>query len=90
MEKNKTRLLIWILVAVIVLLVGFIGYVFAVQPAITGYAVDRQVEGFQYAILSIMQQATTCQPVPLVAGNQTINVIAIDCLPPELFQSAQE
>jgi hypothetical protein len=37
-------------------------------------------EGFRQAILEIMQRLSTCQSVPLYAGNTTINVIAVECL----------
>ncbi len=36
--------------------------------------------GFEQGIIQIIQQASTCQQVPLIMGNQTINIIAVDCL----------
>ena len=36
--------------------------------------------GYQQAILKIVQQAVSCQQVPLYVGNQTLNVIAVKCL----------
>ena len=36
--------------------------------------------GYQQAILEVMQQLSTCNPVPLVAGNATINAVAVECL----------
>ena len=36
--------------------------------------------GYQQAILQIIEQASTCQQVPLFFNNQTINVIAVECL----------
>ena len=88
MEKGKNKTLIWILIAVIVVLAGLVLYMLVIRPAITGNIVGWQNEGVTYAIASIMQQATSCQPVPLTFGNQTINMIAVECLPPELFQQA--
>ncbi len=85
MAKNKTKLLIWILVLVIVVLLGIVGYVFAVQPALTGYATAQQQTGVQLALLSVMQQAGQCQTVPLTYGNVTMNLVAVECL-----QQAQE
>ena len=83
MEKGKSRTLVWILIAVIVVLAGLLIYLLAVKPAITGNAVKMQNAGFTYAIYSIMQQAAQCQVVPLTFGNQTINMIAVDCLQQE-------
>ena len=36
--------------------------------------------GYQQAILQIIEQASTCQQVPLFFNKQTINVIAVECL----------
>jgi hypothetical protein len=38
--------------------------------------------GYEQAILQIVQQATTCQQVPLLVGNDTISIIAVGCLQP--------
>ncbi len=77
---NKKNVLITLLVAVIVVMAIILVYIFLVRPSVTGYAVDKQNQGIEFAIVSIMQQAATCQPVPLTFGNQTINLIAIECL----------
>jgi len=37
-------------------------------------------QGFEQAIIQVVQQATTCQQVPLRVENQTINIIAVECL----------
>ena len=36
--------------------------------------------GYEQAIIQVIQQAVTCQQVPLIVGNQTINMIAVECL----------
>ncbi|PIN77766.1 hypothetical protein COV15_01380 [Candidatus Woesearchaeota archaeon CG10_big_fil_rev_8_21_14_0_10_34_12] len=36
--------------------------------------------GYEQGILAVIQQAVTCQQVPLIVGNQTINIIAVDCI----------
>ena len=38
------------------------------------------VVGYQKAIIDVATIASTCQIVPLVIENQTINMIAVDCL----------
>lgn len=77
---NRTNVLIATLVLVIVVLAGILIYQFVVQPKISGYDVQRQSEGVEAAILTIMQRAATCQAVPLTYNNQTITLIAIECL----------
>jgi len=37
-------------------------------------------DSFQATVLEIARVAITCQQVPLIIGNQTINMIAVDCL----------
>lgn len=44
-------------------------------------------QGTEYAVVQIMQSAVTCQQVPLTMGNQTINLIAVECLQQEQAQS---
>jgi len=80
MAKEKSRIVILVLVFVILLMGVFMAYLLLVRPAVTGYAVRAQQQGVEFAILSIMQQAATCQQVPLTFGNQTINLVAIECL----------
>jgi len=88
-RKNKTGLIIGILLLVIAVLLIIMVYAFAVKPAITGNIIKAQNEGYEYAFIQIAQQAITCQPVPLRIGNQTINMVAVECLPQECLQQAQ-
>ena len=53
---NKQKALMWIMFVVIVVLVLVLAYVFLVRPAITGYAVDRQIEGYNICYGEIIQQ----------------------------------
>ncbi len=77
---NRAGTVIGILIFVIVVLAGVVVYSFAVRPAITGYSVDKMNEGYFTAILQIINQAKTCQVVPLTFGNQTANIVDISCL----------
>jgi len=36
--------------------------------------------GYEQVIIQITNQAVTCNQVPLSIGNQTINLIAVECL----------
>lgn len=79
--KDKRDLLILLLGIVAVALLLVVAYVFFVRPALNGLVVQGQNEGMQYAVLYIAQQAATCNAVPLSVGeNQTINLIAVECL----------
>jgi len=81
MAKNKTALVIWLLLLVILILVILVAYVFFVQPAIADRQSRAQAEGYEYAIVSIMQAASQCeQAVPLTYQNVTVNLINAECL----------
>ncbi len=87
---NKKNILITLLIVIIIVMAAILAYIFLIRPGITGYAIGNQNQGIEFAISTIMQRAATCQQVPLISGNQTINIIAVECLPPELFQRPQE
>jgi hypothetical protein len=80
MVKEKRDKLVLALIVVIVLLMGVLGYLFLIKPAISGFVVSNQNQGVQYAILSIAQQAATCKTVSLPVGNQTMDIIWVKCL----------
>ncbi len=77
---NKKKVLITILVLIIIALLAVVLYTLVIRPSLSGYVFSKQNEGIEFAVLNIMQQAATCQPVPLTFGNQTINLIAVECL----------
>jgi hypothetical protein len=80
MGKDKRDKMILALVIVVLVLLAVLGYIFLIKPAISGFVVSNQNEGVQYAILSIVQQASTCKTVSLPVGNQTMDIIWVKCL----------
>tara|TARA_Y100000034_G_scaffold41320_1_gene50835 strand:+ start:354 stop:632 length:279 start_codon:yes stop_codon:yes gene_type:complete len=84
MRVNKEKLTIWILILIILILLSFVVYSFVIKPKFTGYIVGKQIQtynkGIEDTIFSIMQKAKDCMQVPLILGNQTMNIIAVDCL----------
>ena len=87
---DKTRITIIILVVVVLILAGILIYTLVVRPSITGYAIDAQNQGYAFAIAQVMQLAAQCQQVPLVSGNTTINLIAVECLQRQQAQQQQQ
>ena len=85
---DKTKVVMTILIAIIVVLASVVAYAFLVRPSLTGYAVQRQQEGFDFAIMNIAQMAAQCQAVPLTFGEQTITLFAAECFP-EIFGTPQ-
>ena len=77
MAKNK---IIIVLSIAVVLLILFIIGMFVIKPAIVRHNNKMVNLGVEYAVISLMQQAVTCEMVPLTFENQTINLIAVECL----------
>jgi len=44
-----------------------------------GY-INGTTYGYQLAVIQLLQQASTCQAVPVTANNFTLNLIATECL----------
>ncbi len=82
----KERRFLWLIIVLVVLLLAALVYI-----GLTAYS-DKKTEkenmiyqqglqiGYQQAILQVAQEAVKCNPVPLVIGNQTLNVVWVDCL----------
>jgi len=87
MKRSKRgRKVFMIFVLIIILLLIIAGLFFAVKGYV-GWRGKRNdmifQQGIQYgyqgAILEIMNLSLSCEPVPLFAGNQTIEMIKRDC-----------
>lgn len=90
MKQDKNKIIILSLIVVVAILLGIIAYIFFVSPAINGLVVQGQNLGAQQIILAIAQQAATCQTVPLTVGDQTVILVATNCLPSECLQQPQK
>jgi len=87
MQKQKITIIV--LGALLVLTAGYIGL-----GKYNNWKQEGQIEvfqqgaqyGYEQAVIQITQQAVTCEQVPLRVENQTINMIAVDCLNPPASQ----
>ena len=83
MKEDRQKMLIWTLAILLVLAVGYIGvsaYQAAKQKQQISILQQGVQLGYEQAVLQLMQQAITCQQVPVTAQNQTLNLIAVECL----------
>ena len=86
--KNNKNILHnkWLTIVLIVLVVGSLGYI--IYNSVKTNLDQKNVQyynsganaGYQQAVIDLVQQAVTCQLVPITFQNQTINMIAYDCL----------
>ena len=81
MEKQKITI-----IALAVLLVVALGYICVGKY--NEVKQEEQIEiyqqgigyGYEQAVIQIAQMAVSCEQVPLNVENQTINMIAVECL----------
>ena len=78
--KDKRDVLIWILALVVVALLIVLAYIFLVKPALNGLVVEGYYTGQSEAVSSIIQYVKTCQQLPLTYGNETVNIVAVNCI----------
>ena len=80
---RKQRKIIVVLGVLLIIAVGYIlinAYSNHKQEKNLGIYQQGAQYGYEQAILQVAQQVSTCQQVPLTIGEQTINVVAVECL----------
>ncbi|HZX45001.1 MAG TPA: hypothetical protein VFF28_04935 [Candidatus Nanoarchaeia archaeon] len=83
MDKNKQTTALIIIAVALIAALGYIGLDSynerKAQEQLNVYQNGLQA-GYTQAILQLMQQASTCQQVPIMFQNQSLNIIAVECL----------
>ncbi|MBU2104782.1 MAG: hypothetical protein KKF67_03340 [Nanoarchaeota archaeon] len=82
-DIDGKKIAIFLLVLLLIVAVGYISFVkFADwrQTSELGTFQQGAQYGYQQAFVDVANAAVTCQQVPLTVGNQTINIIAVECL----------
>jgi flagellar basal body-associated protein FliL len=86
-KSKKSGLIIAVLFILLLVAVGYIVYVEIAtrqaQKQLSIYqqgAEDGAQFGFEQAILQILQPALACQQVPLTFQEQTVNLVAVECI----------
>lgn len=82
--KKKKQVFISALFLIVLILAGLLLYILWVKPSMEGLVVLGENQGYNKGVIlsvaSLMQQAASCQPVPVTFGNSTIHMIAVECL----------
>lgn len=80
---NRLNIVVVVLSALLLLAVGYIGYNFysdaKLQEQMEIYQTGAQV-GYEQAVSQMFQLGMSCQQIPLTVENQTMNLIAVECL----------
>ena len=80
--ENKKIVILGLATLVILALLVF-GYNYHVEnKQVEAFNVGAQF-GFETAIIEIAKIAVECETVPLTLGNNTLNMIAVDCIDKE-------
>lgn len=91
-QVSKKNILIIVLVILLLVALGYIGYSYYDQKQLTKQTIILQQGaqiGYQQAVLQLYSEAIKCNSVPVTIQNQTINLIAIECLQQSLNQQQQ-
>lgn len=75
--RNKTGVLIGVLIFVIAVLLLIVIYAFVVKPAIINYQVTNQNQGINYAVGTIIQQIQQNGYAQIPVGNQTLILVPL-------------
>lgn len=85
---------LWVVVLILLVsIVGYIGY-----DEYTEYRLEKDqqiaLEVYQYAnqqiVIEIFNIAVRCESIPITSNNQTVNLIAIECMPQEVLEYLQQ
>ena len=86
MVKKKMNKMTMAFIIMAVLLVGALGYVGydiyseAQNTKMMGIYQEGAAYGYELAFSEVYKQSLTCQPLPLTFNNQTVSLIATECL----------
>lgn len=92
-KETKTTVTMWVMAVLLLIALTYI-----VNGMYQQSKRDKQAEiyqmgardGYEQAVVEVIQQAATCRQVPLSVRNVTINIVAVECLEraePEVVKS---
>ncbi|MAG10697.1 hypothetical protein CMI44_00065 [Candidatus Pacearchaeota archaeon] len=82
-SRDSQKVVLIVLIVLLVLTIGYIAfekYSIWDQTNQIGTFQQGAQYGYEQAVIQVAQQAAVCQQVPLTVGNQTINLVAVECL----------
>jgi len=78
-NMEKKNIIIIGLIILLAVTLSYIGF-----NEIKNIKQEKWMEGYDAGsnncVLSLMQQASNCQKIPIQAGNTTLNLVAVECL----------
>jgi len=84
--NKKIKIITVILAVLLVLSLGYIVYgkfvAWNQQKDVSNFQSGAQY-GYEQAVSQLFQQVQSCEQVPIFVNNQTINIVAVECLSPQ-------
>lgn len=80
MDSKQVNILLIILLICAVGYMGYGKYATYKETKQNDLLLQGAQIGAQQAIIAIAQQVAQCNQVPLIIGNQSINIVAVDCV----------
>ncbi|MDE1848753.1 MAG: hypothetical protein KGH55_01855 [Nanoarchaeota archaeon] len=74
-QRTPKNRLVVILIAVIAVLALLVIYAFAIRPAVSGYTINAQNAGINYALSAIVSQVQQNGYAQIPVGNQTLILV---------------
>ena len=80
---KSTNIVVLVLAILLVLAVGYIAYdkfmIWRQEKDLSTFQVGAQY-GYEQAVSQLFQQVKTCQQVPIIYNNETLNIVAVECV----------
>ena len=87
MGGRNTGAIIAVLAILVLVLASLVVYAFVLKPAVTGYVVNAQNQGIEYALSTLVQASSDCKIVPITVGNTTTQFVDVSCLQQQIEQA---
>jgi len=85
-------LLVWFVFATLYVFYGEYNRLgtFVSQQAYNSGIQEAYTKGITDSVVQLMQEAQKCQPIPVTAGDQQVNLISLECLKPPVDAETTE
>ena len=91
-KVDRQKIIISILAVLLIILSGYVAFdtYQKINQKEQFVTFQRGVQyGYEQSIIQLMRQVSTCQQVPIYVQNQTVNLIAVECLSQKQTMQAQ-
>lgn len=81
--SKSMNIVVLVLAILLVLATGYISYdkfmTWRQQKDLSTFQMGAQY-GYEQAVSQLFQQVSSCQQIPMIYNNKTLNIVAVECL----------